>query len=123
MELYRFYSSKLYVEQSAVTTSHGINIQNELKTKTSRREIPLPNFVIQALTEYKRWQEFYRIKNTGLFVDKGYVIANQYGNIRHSSSFLITYLRKFYCHELVFQKKYAFMILDTLMLHGFYQMV
>lgn len=82
-----FYSSKLYVEQSAVTTFHGINIQNELKTKTSRREIPLPNFVIQALTEYKRWQEFYRIKNTGLFVDKGYVIANQYGNIRHSSSF------------------------------------
>lgn len=82
-----FHSSKLYVEQSAVTTTHGTNIQNELKTKNSRREIPLPKFVTQALIEYKHWQAFYRIKNTGLFVNKGYVITNKYGNIRHPASF------------------------------------
>ena len=82
-----FRSAKLYVEQSAVKTNHGTVIQNEVKTKNSRREIPLPKFVVQALIEYKHWQEFYKIKNTGLFVDKGYVIANQYGNVRHPASF------------------------------------
>ena len=82
-----FRSAKLYVEQSAVKTNHGTVIQNEVKTKNSRREVPLPKFVVQALIEYKRWQEFYKVKNTGLFVDKGYVIANQYGNVRHPASF------------------------------------
>ena len=82
-----FRSAKLYVEQSAVKTNHGTVIQNEVKTKNSRREVPLPKFVVQALIEYKRWQEFYKIKNTGLFVDRGYVIANQYGNVRHPASF------------------------------------
>lgn len=79
---------KLYVEQSAVKTNHGTIIQNELKTKNSRREIPLPKFVIEALVEYRNWQNnYYKIKNTGLYVEHGYVITNSYGNIRHPASF------------------------------------
>ncbi len=83
-----FTAKKLYVEQSAIKTSHGTVIQNELKTDGSRREIPLPNFVINDLKEYKLWQDnFYKLKNTGLYVDEGYLITNQFGKIRHSASF------------------------------------
>lgn len=79
--------AKLYVEQSAVKTNHGTVLQNELKTKNSRREVPLPKFVIEALLEYKEWQKTYKIKNTGTFKEQGYLIANPYGNIRHPASF------------------------------------
>ena len=94
-----------------------------LKQKLVVEKFPLPNFVIQALTEYKRWQEFYRIKNTGLFVDKGYVIANQYGNIRHSSSFSYHVFKKILLPRAGISEKVRFHDYRYSMLHGFYQWV
>lgn len=82
-----FEKRKLVVVQSAIKTrSVGTQIQSDLKTQSSRREIPLPGFVMDALVEYKQWQENVLSKMPS-YKDQGYVVANNYGNLMHPATF------------------------------------
>lgn len=79
-------NKKLVVVQSAVKTKHGTVLQQDLKTTNSRREIPLPRFVVEALKEYKAWQEM-TIPNMKKYNDQGFVVTNNRGNIMHPATF------------------------------------
>ena len=81
-----FEHNKLVVVQSAVKTSKGTVLQQDLKTLSSRREIPLPMFVVEALKEYKAWQESV-IPNMRTYHDQGFVVTNNKGNIMHPATF------------------------------------
>lgn len=80
-------NKKLYVEESAVKMNNGTLIQQDVKTKSSRREISLPDFVVNALQEYYQYLNSYALENAGHYEDKGYIIVNQFGNVRHPASF------------------------------------
>ena len=81
-----FEHERLVVVQSAVKTKHGTVLQQDLKTRSSRREIPLPKFVVAALKEYKAWQEL-TIPNMKKYHDQGFVVTNNRGNIMHPATF------------------------------------
>lgn len=81
------FNKKLYVEESAVKMNNGILLQREVKTVNSRREISLPDFVVAALQEYFQFLKSFALENTGHYTDKGYIIVNQFGNVRHPASF------------------------------------
>ena len=78
---------KLWVVQSAIKTNTGTLLQRDLKTKSSAREIPLPNFVVEALAEYKRLQQEYQALYSHSYSDQGFLVANRYGNIMHPATF------------------------------------
>lgn len=61
--------------------------QADLKTESSRRTIPMPEFVIAALNAYKNWQKGYCSWHKLIYVDKGLVFTNWHGDIRSPASF------------------------------------
>ena len=77
---------KLVVVQSAIKTDKGTVLQQDLKTMSSRREIPLPKFVMDDLKEYKAWQER-TIPTMAEYHDQGFVVTNSKGNIMHPATF------------------------------------
>ena len=85
----------IHIMQSAVKTNHGTVIQKDLKTNGSRRTIPIPEFVVKTLKEYKYWQDtFYKVINSSTYIDNNFVFANQYGDVRHPASFSYHYFKK-----------------------------
>ena len=78
---------KITVIKSAVKTNHGTLLQNDLKTMSSRRVIPLPQKVVEALLEYKAYQSQYAAVHGKTYKDRGYLFTNFRGDIMHPASF------------------------------------
>lgn len=85
----------IHIVQSAVKTNHGTILQQDLKTDMSRRSIPIPIFVKNALLEYKNWQiNIYKEINSTTYIDHNFVFANKFGQLRHPASFSYHYFKQ-----------------------------
>ena len=98
---------KLAVVQSAVKMNHGTIVQKDVKTKSSRREIPLPKYVTEALREYKAWQEA-TIPHLPNYRDEGFLVTNNKGNILHPASFSYHVFKKILLERAGIPEKFRF---------------
>jgi integrase len=82
-----FDKDRLMVNQTLVSTNHGYLLQPTPKTKSSCRNIPLPQVTIKALKTYKQWQMKEQKLLLNKYVDEEIVIINQLGNYLDPSRF------------------------------------
>lgn len=76
----------IYVKRTIATNTKGSPFQ-EPKTNKSRRRIPIPKDVAEAIARYKRWQSAY-ILQKGINYDRlDLVVANSIGRPLSSSNF------------------------------------
>lgn len=75
------------VDKTVITTSKGIVIQNATKTKSSRRTIPIPSWVIDALRRYRLWQKVQDTRYGYPYMKASWVLSNPEGNPRSPNSF------------------------------------
>lgn len=78
---------QLRVDKIVVTTAKGIHIQNSAKTRSSRRTIPLPDFVCAALKRYRLWQKVQDLRHGSNYQQYNWVLANAEGQPRSPNSF------------------------------------
>lgn len=76
----------IYVKCSINSSKPSLNFQ-ELKTKKSKRQIPLMLSTIEALKDYKDWQDSYKNELGDKYHENGLVITNTFGNVLHPSNF------------------------------------
>lgn len=68
-------------------------IELEPKTKKSKRCIPLPNFIIEMLKDYKIKQEKYIVENSDIYENQDLVFANELGGFLQQREFLKDYYK------------------------------
>lgn len=77
----------IYVTQGVVSTNHGPRLETTPKTQSSNRQIPLPQFCINALIEYRSWQDNEKLQWQNQYHDNNFVVCNEQGDIRDPSYF------------------------------------
>jgi len=68
-------------------------IEQDPKTKKGKRNIPLPEIVMELLIKHKEKQSLEKLENKDNYVDKGYVFATETGNSVEPRNYLRTFYR------------------------------
>ena len=83
----------IHIKRALVTGKSG-RMFEEPKTAKSRRQIPVPNDVVDELRRYKKWQDWQRHLLGNKWQENDLVITNQIGNVMNTSNFTTRYFKK-----------------------------
>lgn len=89
-----FGGKQITVNRVCLTGNHGMRIQDNAKTKLSKRTVRVTDNLLEQLKEYRAWQETY-LKACGIMnMYEGYVITSEKGTIKDPNNFTDVSLKR-----------------------------